>query len=178
MIENEALPGHGELTLASGRINLRRDFERESAMAPSDPKRTDVLFLCVENSARSQLAEGLARRLAPASIGIHSAGSEPKELNPLAAQVLSEIGIDYEGQHAKSIDEVPADRIAKVVTLCEEEICPVFPKEVQLLHWPLRDPSAVKGSETEALESFRATRDAIDARLRGVFFEWADEDQV
>ncbi|MCP4039414.1 MAG: arsenate reductase ArsC [bacterium] len=147
-------------------------------MESPDARRTDVLFLCVANSARSQLAQGLARRLAPASVGIHSAGSEPKELNPLAVQVLAEVGIDANGLRAKTIDEVPADLIATVVTLCREEVCPVFPAGVRVLHWPLADPAAISGSEAEILKGFRATRDAIEARLRGVFVEWTHQEST
>ncbi len=138
-------------------------------MATTTPQRTDVLFLCVANSARSQLAEGLARELAPRSIAVHSAGSEPGQLHPLAVKVLAEVGIDISQHRSKPISEIPAERIAKVITLCAEQVCPIFPGDVEILHWPLPDPAARTGSEHEALEQFRTTRDAIKTRLQGLF---------
>jgi arsenate reductase len=141
-------------------------------MAAIPPERTDLLFLCVANSARSQLAEGLARALAPESIGVHSAGSEPGHLHPLAVTVLAEVGIDISHHRSKATCEIPAERIAKVITLCAEQLCPIFPGDVEILHWPLADPAGVEGSEREALERFRRTRNAIESRLRGLFSHW------
>ena len=141
-------------------------------MSATPPERTDLLFLCVANSARSQLAEGLARELAPKSIAVYSAGSEPGRLDPLAVAVLAEVGIDISHHRSKAIREIPTERIARVITLCAEEVCPIFPGDVEILHWPIPDPARVEQSDPsddEALERFRDTRDAIETRLRELF---------
>jgi arsenate reductase len=130
-----------------------------------------VLFLCVANSARSQMAEGLARALAPAGVRVWSAGSEPTRINPLALRALAEVGIDGSAQYSKAIADIPASEVDTVVTLCAEEVCPVFPGAVRRLHWPLPDPAAVAGSEAERLAAFRAVREEIASRLRTMFVE-------
>ena len=127
-----------------------------------------VLFLCVANSARSQMAEGIARSLAPAGVRISSAGSAPSKVNPLAIRVLAEIGIDASGQHSKSVSDIPPDGVDAVVTLCAEEECPVFLGEARRYHWGLPDPGGA-GDEAARLESFRAVRDEIRRRLAVVF---------
>ena len=124
-----------------------------------------ILFLCVANSARSQLAEGLARRLAPPGVAIYSAGSEPGIINPLAVRVLAEVGVDASGQFSKGLDAIPLGEIDLVVTLCAEEVCPLFPRSVRKLHWPLQDPAKATGTDEERLAAFRAVRDELSARL-------------
>ena len=132
-------------------------------------KRDSILFLCVTNSARSQMAEGWARVLAPAGIEVFSAGSEPLSVNPLAIQVMDEVGIDLSRHTSKRADEIPAERIAMAVTLCAEEICPVFPGEVEMLHWPQEDPAVAEGDEEARLAAFRRARDDIRRRLEMLF---------
>ncbi len=124
-----------------------------------------ILFLCVANSARSQMAEGLARAAAPPGIEVYSAGSEPDRVRPLAVEVLAEIGIDIGGARSKGIDAIPVERIGTVVTLCAEEVCPVFPGDVRRLHWPIDDPAAATGTEEERKAAFRRARDAIRDRI-------------
>jgi len=133
-----------------------------------------VLFLCVANSARSQLAEGLARRLAPPGVAIFSAGSEPSTISPLAVRVLAEAGVDASAQHSKGLDAVPLDDIDLVVTLCAEEVCPLFPRPVRKLHWSLPDPARATGTDEERLAAFRAVRDELAARLPALFSAQAD----
>jgi arsenate reductase len=128
-----------------------------------------VLFLCVANSARSQMAEGIARSLAPAGTKIWSAGSCPTTVRPEAIAVLKEIGIDISGQRAKAVAEIPADEVDTVITLCGEEECPVFLGKATRLHWGLPDPAAVGGSEAERLDAFRKVRDELRRRI-GDFF--------
>lgn len=144
-------------------------FASESHAGPAgamtSARRDDVLFLCVANSARSQMAEGLARALLPGEIGVHSAGSAPTRLNPLAVRAMAEIGIDIRGQRSKSVGDVPCQRIGTVITLCAEEVCPAFSGEVRRLHWPLPDPAAAEGDEAERLAAFRAVRDTIRVRV-------------
>jgi thioredoxin type arsenate reductase len=124
-----------------------------------------VLFLCVANSARSQIAEGLARALAPPGYRFWSAGSEPGALHPLAVTVLSEEGIDISEQRAKGLAAIPLDQVDTIVTLCAEEVCPVVPGTVQRLHWPIPDPARATGSDAERLGAFRAARDALKRLL-------------
>lgn len=103
------------------------------------------LFLCVANSARSQLAEGIARALAPDDVWVGSAGSEPTSVRPEAIQVLAEIGVDITGHRSKGMHEIPADRVEAVVTLCAGEVCPVWLGHAHRVHWGLPDPAAARG---------------------------------
>jgi len=128
-------------------------------------RRRAVLFLCVANSARSQMAEGFARRLAPRGVGVASAGSRPDALNPLAVEVMAEVGIDISGHAAKTLDSIPLDEIGTVVFLCADEICPVFPARVERIRWPLPDPAAVKGSRDQRLRAFRRVRTELHQRI-------------
>jgi arsenate reductase (thioredoxin) len=128
-----------------------------------------VLFLCVANSARSQMAEGIARSLAPASVTISSAGSAPSRLNPLAVRALAEIGLDISGQHSKSVDDIPPEGVEAVITLCAEEVCPVFLGRAQRLHWGLPDPAGKGDTEEAQLQSFREVRGELRRRLAVVF---------
>jgi protein-tyrosine-phosphatase len=125
-----------------------------------------LLFLCVQNSARSQLAEGIARFLAPQTVSVSSAGSSPAYVRPQAIQVLKEIGIDISGHRSKAIEEIDAASVDAVVTLCAEEVCPVFLGDVIRLHWSLPDPAKAPGDDEARLNAFRATRDELFRRLK------------
>jgi arsenate reductase len=126
-----------------------------------------ILFLCVANSARSQMAEGLARYLFGTDAEILSAGSRPSKVNPYAIEVMSEIGIDIRNHHSKSVDEVDAGSADLVVTLCADEVCPVLPGRVKRLHWPIPDPASDDPSLTpdQMRARFRTARDDIRARI-------------
>jgi arsenate reductase (thioredoxin) len=126
-------------------------------MAPS------ILFLCVANSARSQLAEALARHLFGESARVQSAGSRPTRMNPHAVRVLAELGIDASAQRSKSVGDVDAAAVDTVVTLCAEEVCPAFLGAARRLHWPIPDPASDDAalSEEQMLARFRSARDAI-----------------
>ncbi len=128
-----------------------------------------ILFLCVANSARSQMAEGIARSLAPAGVKVSSAGSSPSRVNPLAIRALDEIGIDIRGQRSKSVDSIPPDGVEAVITLCAEEVCPVFLGKARRVHWGLPDPAGAGGTEDEQLQAFRNVRDELRRRLEVVF---------
>ncbi len=141
-------------------------LEEAAALRASRPRH--VLFLCVANSARSQMAEGIARSLAPAGTRVSSAGSRPSKVNPLAIRALDEIGIDIRGQRSKGVDEIDAGTVDAVVTLCAEEVCPVFLGKAMRVHWGLPDPAAVPDGEA-ALDSFREVRDELLRRLSVVF---------
>jgi arsenate reductase len=127
-----------------------------------------LLFLCVQNSARSQMAEGLARSLAPDGVNIWSAGSRPTNVRPEAVEVLQEIGIDISRQRSKSVAEVPAGEVDTVITLCGEEECPLFLGQATRLHWDLPDPAAVTGSARDRLAAFRHTRDELRRRIEAL----------
>lgn len=133
------------------------------------PNRPIVLFLCVANSARSQMAEALAKHLAPSDVEVWSAGSAPTTLNPLAVRAVAELGIDMDTHRAKGLDAVPIERVRTVITLCSDEVCPAFPGAVERLHWPFPDPAAAHGTDEERLEAFRRVRDGIQARLMSYF---------
>ncbi len=129
-----------------------------------------VLFLCVADSARSQMAEGLARALLGARVRVQSAGSKPTRVSPYAIEVMREIGIDISGHASKLVDDVDASEVDTVVTLCAEEVCPVFLGKVRRLHWPIVDPARDDGDVRRevVLERFRAARDEIRARVDGI----------
>jgi len=126
------------------------------------------LFLCVANSARSQMAEGLARRLFGDTARVQSAGSAPTRVNPYAIEVMAEIGIDIRTQHSKSVDTIDPATVDLVITLCAEEVCPVFLGKAPKLHWPIPDPATADPTITreELLARFRAARDTLDAKLK------------
>lgn len=126
-----------------------------------------ILFLCVANSARSQLAEGLAKSMFGDKANVMSAGSDPSgKVQPWAVEVLKEEGIDISQNTSKSVDQLPLGFLASldfVITLCAEEICPTMPTRAQRLHWPIADPASA--SEENKPEAFRAARDEIKKRL-------------
>ena len=127
---------------------------------------TSILFLCVANSARSQMAEGLARQLFP-GCRIQSAGSRPSRVNPYALEVLAEAGIEASGQTSKSVQDIDPATVDLVITLCAEEVCPLFLGKAERLHWPIPDPASEDPSLTpdDLRERFRVGRDEILRRL-------------
>lgn len=126
-----------------------------------------ILFLCVANSARSQMAEGLARKLIGSSVEVVSAGSQPSRVNPYAIEAMAEIGIDISGHRSKSVDELDAGAVDLVITLCAEEVCPVFLGSVRRLHWPIADPASNDPALTpeDVRTRFRTARDQIRMRI-------------
>jgi arsenate reductase len=125
-----------------------------------------ILFLCVQNSARSQMAEGIARYLAPPGITISSAGSSPAFVRPQAIEVLRELGMDITGQTSKAVADLDMSTIDAVITLCAEEVCPMFPRPVAKFHWGLPDPARAEGDK---LAAFREVRDELVARIKALF---------
>jgi arsenate reductase (thioredoxin) len=126
-----------------------------------------VLFLCVANSARSQMAEGLARHRFGDRVRVQSAGSEPSRVNPFAVRAMGELGIDISNQCSKSVETIDAASVDLVVTLCAEEVCPVFLSRAPRIPWPLRDPDRKHEElgDEERLQHFRVARDQIRSRL-------------
>jgi len=133
----------------------------------SDKKR--VLFLCVGNSCRSQMAEGLLRDMAPDKFDAHSAGAVASGLNPTAVEVMAELGIDISHQRSKPVDEYAGQTFDCVITVCsssENNPCPVFLGEAgKQIHCAFDDPAYATGTEEEVLDFFRRVRDEIKAKL-------------
>lgn len=124
-----------------------------------------ILFLCVANSARSQMAEGLAKEIFSSSgVTVQSAGSLATKVNPNAIEVMREIRIDISMQTSKSVDTIDPESVDTVITLCAEEVCPVFLGKAKKFHWPFPDPVS-NGTREEQLNRFRAVREQIKARL-------------
>lgn len=128
-----------------------------------------ILFLCVANSARSQMAEGMARAMAPVGVEVMSAGSRPAGVHPYAIRAMHEVGIDISGHTSKSVDDIDPKDVDVVITLCEEEVCPVFLGSAKRLHWPMPDPAGPAATEEEALSRFREVRERIQAKLSEYF---------
>jgi thioredoxin type arsenate reductase len=126
-----------------------------------------ILFLCVANSARSQMAEGLARATLGDAVRVQSAGSRPSGLNPWAVEVMGEIGIDISAQRSKPVDDIDPATVGTVVTTCAEAECPVFPGDVRRLHWPIADPATADPAvgREEMLARFRTARDQLKGRI-------------
>ena len=126
-----------------------------------------ILFLCVANSARSQMAEGLAQQMFGTDITVLSAGSEPSTVNPYAVEAMAELGIDIAGQRSKSVDDIDVGTVDLVVTLCAEEVCPVLPGKVRRLHWPIADPASKDSAipPEELRRRIRTARDQIKGRI-------------
>jgi len=132
--------------------------------------RKDVLFLCVANSARSQMAEGLARKLLGDRVRVQSAGSRPSRVHPFAVEVAREVGVDLTTHVSKSVDAIDPATIGTVVTLCAEEVCPAFLGTARRIHWPISDPASDDPSlsRDEMLARFRTARDQIAGRLEAL----------
>jgi len=131
--------------------------------------RNGVLFVCVANAARSQMAEGFARFLGPAELKIYSAGSSPTEVHPKAVAAMQEVGINISKHESKNIDSIPLANVAVAITLCNEEDCPVLPSEIQKLHWPLPDPVDSHLAEGDETLAFRRVRDQIRELVSSLF---------
>ena len=127
-----------------------------------------VLFLCTGNSARSQMAEAFLRFYGGDRFEAHSAGLEPKGINPYTRRVLAEVGLDMSGQSSKDLTVyLGKTHFGYLITVCSnaEARCPIFPGVANRLYWPFDDPAAVEGTDEEKLAAFRRVRDAIEIRI-------------
>lgn len=132
---------------------------------------TRVLFLCVHNSARSQMAEAFLKKYGEGKFEAESAGLEPGKLNPYVVRAMAESGIDISRNVTKSVFDFVAEgrRYDVVVTVCSKEAaerCPIFPGQHRKLHWPFPDPSALAGSDAEKMEETRRIRDMIEEAVK------------
>lgn len=128
---------------------------------------TKVLFLCVHNSARSQMAEAFLKKHGGGRFEVESAGLEPGKLNPYVVRAMAEVGIDIAGNPTKSVfDLFDAKKVFQVVvTVCSKEAaerCPIFPGLAERHHWPFDDPSSFKGTDEEIMARVRSVRDEIE----------------
>jgi arsenate reductase (thioredoxin) len=131
-----------------------------------------VLFVCIHNSARSQMAEAFLNQICPKEFEAHSAGLEPGKLNPNVVEVMKESGIDISGNLTKSVADVlkSGQTFSFVVTVCDEtsaERCPVFPGTTKRLHWSFPDPSSFRGTHDQVLSKTREVGDAIKKKVEG-----------
>lgn len=132
-----------------------------------------VLFICVHNSGRSQMAEAILRKFGGDHFEVESAGLEPKTINPLVLEVMRESGYDLSDQRSDSAFEFFKEgRLYDyVITVCDKEIdqkCPIFPGVRKRLNWPFKDPEGLEGSHIEKLEGTRKIKDAITSKIE----EW------
>jgi arsenate reductase (thioredoxin) len=139
-----------------------------------------ILFVCIHNSARSQIAEALLRKMVGDRFEVESAGLEPGHLNPLAVEVMKEMGIDISRNRTKKVDDLlqQGRTFDYVITVCDEssaERCPFFPGKTNRLHWSFEDPSAYTGTYEEKLEKTRGVREAIREKIEGWVKELADK---
>ena len=135
-----------------------------------------VLFVCIHNSARSQMAEAFLNRICPAQFEAHSAGLEPGKLNPVVVEAMREAGADISGNQTKSVDDMLRSGMifSHVIAVCDgasAERCPIFPGGAKRLHWSFPDPSALAGTPEERMPRVREIRDTIEAKVRA----WCDE---
>ena len=133
--------------------------------------KNSVLFLCGSNSCRSQMAEGILKRLAGSRFEARSAGATASFVHPLTIKVMAEVGTDISGQRSKSFDEFIGQKFDYVITVCANDtnrLCPFFPGEVKhKLNWGLEDPAVAEGNEAERLEVFRNVRDGLLLQIKG-----------
>ena len=141
--------------------------------------RTRVLFLCIGNSARSQMAEAFLRKYAGDQFEVHSAGLEPKGLNPLTVKVMEEAGVDMSGHTSKGFETYLGKMLFQyLITVCgnAEKNCPTsWPGVSNRLHWHFEDPAALIGTDEEKLAKFRQVRDQIDEKVKAWVAEQAVE---
>ncbi len=138
--------------------------------------RTRVLFVCVHNSARSQMAEAFLNKFGDGNFEAESAGLEPGTLNPVVVEVMNEIGFDISGNQTKSVFDFfkQGKRFDYVITVCDKtaaEKCPIFPTTKQSIHWSFKDPSSLKGSNKEIISQTRNIRDEIKSSIEN----WVNE---
>lgn len=142
-----------------------------------------ILFMCVANSARSQMAEGLAKKILGDQFEVQSAGSNPGKLNPFAVQALKELNLDISKHYSKSIQDLPENftqNLNYVITLCADEVCPViFAPGARRLHWPFMDPATQeKITDQEMIIRFRQVRDSILVTLEQFRLELGEKSRL
>jgi arsenate reductase len=132
----------------------------------------NILFLCMDNSCSSQIAEAVARRLAPPKTRVFSAGITPGEIHPTVGPVMQEVGVDISGQSPKNLASIPISEIDLVITLgIAKERCPSLPERIKVDHWPVPDMRRVLGGEAAMRAVLRHLRDEIDKKVAALFLD-------
>jgi ArsR family transcriptional regulator, arsenate/arsenite/antimonite-responsive transcriptional repressor / arsenate reductase (thioredoxin) len=144
------------------------DTSVEKATPHLPNKQVRVLFLCTENSARSQMAEALMRHLSKGKVEAFSAGSHPSRIHPYAVRAMAAINIDISQQRSKHFDEFRGQTFDYIITLCDRvlEACPTFPGDPERIHWSFPNPATVEGSENEKYRAFEQTSLQLTNRIR------------
>ena len=133
-------------------------------MKTMEATKPTILILCTGNSCRSHLAEGILRQAAGSVLNVQSAGSRPAGyVHPMAIEAMKEIGIDISAHRSKHLNEFLDQKVETVITVCgnADQVCPVFPGQVNRHHWGFEDPAHATGSDDEKLAVFRRVRDEI-----------------
>jgi protein-tyrosine-phosphatase/DNA-binding transcriptional ArsR family regulator len=140
---------------------------RPAPRAPARPAHARVLFLCTGNSARSQMAEALAKELSGGAMEAFSAGSHPKPLHPNAVRVMGARGIDLAGRRSKHLSEFATWRFDCVISLCDRvrEVCPELPGHPELIHWSIPDPARAGDSDEQTYPAFERTANELAQRI-------------
>ncbi|HEX5194139.1 MAG TPA: metalloregulator ArsR/SmtB family transcription factor [Solirubrobacteraceae bacterium] len=156
---------------------LHPAFSRPPAAnaATTERRPTSMLFLCTGNSARSQLAEAIARQLGGPAVSASSAGSHPKPIHANALRVMRDRGLPPHGLHSKHLDEFADQHFDHVITLCDRvrEVCPEFPGKPNHPHWSIPDPSREGSTDRESYPAFTRTADELEHRIRALL-AWID----
>ena len=134
-----------------------------------------VLFVCIHNSARSQMAEAFLKKYGSGRFEVESAGLEPGKLNPIVVEAMKEIGVDISQNKTKSVFDFykQGKQYDYVITVCDESrsgACPVFPGKGGRIHWGFADPSSLEGNYEEKLNKTRTIRDRIETKIK----DWLD----
>ena len=134
------------------------------------PKKEKIIFICTGNACRSQIAEGVMRKLAGDKFDVFSAGSHPSLVHPMSIKVMKEIGIDITPHTSDPILNFLSKNINIVVTVCDnaDKVCPVFPGRVERIHWSIKDPFKGWNSHPDDLVNFRKTREDLTARIKNL----------
>jgi arsenate reductase len=141
-------------------------------MAIRKIRERNILFLCPDNSCNSQMAEAIARRLAPPKTRVFSAGLAPGAIHPAVARIMNEVEIDVSSQRSKGLDAVPMEQIDLIIALGEaREKYSSLPRRIRLEHWPIPDPRRAAGGEAARSAVFRSVRDEIDKKVAALFLD-------
>jgi len=134
------------------------------------PKKEKIIFICTGNACRSQIAEGVMRKLAGDKFDVFSAGSHPSLVHPMSIKVMKEIGIDITSHTSDPISKFLSKNVNIVVTVCDNanKVCPVFPGKVERIHWSIKDPFKGWNSHPDDLVNFRKTREDLTARIKNL----------
>ena len=131
-------------------------------------KKKKILFICTGNACRSQIAEGLLRNFAPDNYEVFSAGSFPSKVHPMSIVVMDEIGIDISNHTSDPISNYLNKKIDTVITVCDnaKQACPVFPANVEKIHWSIEDPFKGWSFDSKDLDNFRIVRGELIERIK------------